>query len=74
MYQQKESINLKTQEKSESFQAISESIKQANVKILETFKSFILLQTELNWLEHDISGLTAREMLKWLLNSLSASW
>ena len=40
-------------------------------------KSFILLLfmfTELHKLEHDSFGLTGREMLKWLLNSLSATW
>jgi hypothetical protein len=57
MYNQKESIQLKTQEKTEGFQEISESIKQANFKIIETFKSF---EEGGNFSNDEVTSLTRR--------------
>lgn len=57
MYNQKESIQIKTQEKTEGFQEISESIKQANFKIIETFKSF---EEGGNFSNDEVTSLTRR--------------
>ena len=57
MYDQKESIQLKTQEKTEVFQDVSDSIKQANYKMIDTFKSF---EEGGNFSNDEVTSLTRR--------------